>query len=216
MREQSIWNDEREEQFKKLVIAVSEAEETLKKGGIKLNDAIKLAKNTRRNRQALQILLSARSVADSNTAEGQAENARFQRLLSLCLVYKNDGKPVYNNLEDLLNEEDETKLKVSAQAFDILGKLIYRLDDQLESKLPENVFLKEWNLIDEKLLYVNDKGELVDELGRRIDEEGRLVNDKGELIDSDGHKITEEGELIIEESKPFLDDDGNPVTPPKR
>ncbi len=225
MQEQNIWTQERQDRLVKLAKDIGDAEKKLKVGGIKLKEAIDLAKQTRINRDELQILLSERSAADSNTAEGQAENAKFQKLLTLCLVYKNDtvvingkteAKPVFNTIEDLIDidPDDKDKLNIANQGFDILGKLMYKLDDQFEAKLPENAFLKEWGVIDEKLRFINKKGELVDELGRRVDDKGRLINDKGELIDGNKNKITEEGELIVEDAKPFLDENDNPIVPP--
>lgn len=131
-----------------------------------------------------------------------------------CLVYRDSGEKVYSNIDELLNEEDQTKIEVSNKAFDILGKIVYNLDDKYEHKLPENEFLKEWKLVDDKLRYINDKGQLIDDFNRRINEDGYLIDDNGNLIDASGNKIDENGELVVEVKQPFLDEDGNPVTPP--
>lgn len=214
MREQNIWTPEREKMVVKLAADVTHGEDKIKKGGIKLSEAIKIAKDVRKSRELLQLALSQRAASESSTAEGQAENAKFQRLLVECLVYRDSGEKVYSNIDELLNEEDQTKIEVSNKAFDILGKIVYNLDDKYEHKLPENEFLKEWKLVDDKLRYINDKGQLIDDFNRRINEDGYLIDDNGNLIDASGNKIDENGELVVEVKQPFLDEDGNPVTPP--
>lgn len=216
MREQNIWNEERTKMVTKLAEDITAGEDQLRKGGIKLSEATKIAKEVRKNRALIQFALAQRTAAESSTAEGQAENARFQRLLVECLVYREDGKAVYSNIEELLNEENEERLEVSNKGFDILGKIVYNLDDTYEHRLPENAFLKKFNLVDDKLRYINAKGQLIDDIGRRINEDGLLIDDDGNLIDVSGNKITEEGELVVaeEDVKPFLDEEGNPVIPP--
>jgi hypothetical protein len=216
MKESKIWSEEKEAQFVKLAKSITEDEDKLRAGGIKLKEATSIAKRLKANRKSIQDFLSQRSIADSNTAEGQAENARFQRLLTLCLVYKDDGRQVFNTLEELLDDRDEDKNQIAIQAFEILGKLLYKLDDSFEAKLPENQFLRDWNLIDDKLRFINEKGQLVDENGKLINEEGNWINDKGELVDFNGDRITEDGYKVIDEPKPFLDDDGNPIEKPKK
>jgi len=216
MREQNSWSEEKAKQVAELAEQITDSEDKIKRGGIKLSAAIDLAKQTRKNRELLQILLAAKTAAESNCAEGQAENARFNRLLTLCFVQRPDGVPVYKDVDALLNEGDQDRSEAAGKAFDILGKLLYRLDDKFEQKLPENVFLKQWNLIDDKLRYVNEKGQLIDEFNRRINEDGFLVNDDGDIVDVKGNKITQEGHLIVDDPKPFLDENGNPVSPPNK
>lgn len=214
--EQKIWTEEKAENFVTLAKAIDEAEKKLATGGMSLKDAVKLAKKTRDDRAEMQAMLVERSSVDSNTAEGQAENARFQRLLIDCLVYKDSGDAVFPNVEALLGEQDEEKLEIANKGFEILGQILYKLDDKFELNLPENKFLREWNLMDDKLRYLNDKGELVDSSGRRINEEGQLINEHGQLVDGKGDLIDEKGEFIPKEVKPFVDEDGNPLTPPRK
>jgi len=215
MQEQKVWSEERANKIVKISNSLSENEKKLAKGGIKLSEAVKIAKQMKRDRAEFQILATERAISDSNTAEGQAENARFQRLLTACLVYKSNGTPVYNSVETLLNEADETKVKVTNQAFEILGKMLYKLDDSFEVKLPENVFLKNWKMVDDKGRLIDEKGRLVNEDGHLINEEGRLINENGEFVDIEGNLITEEGDLKFDTPPVFFDDDGNPLTPPQ-
>lgn len=214
--EQKIWSEEKANNFINLAKSIDEAEKKLASGGISLKDATKLAKKTREERAEMQAMLMERTSVDSNTAEGQAESARFQRLLVDCLVYKDSGETVFTNVESLLGEQDEEKLEVANKGFDILSQILYKLDDKLELNLPENKFLREWNLMDDKLRYLNEKGQPVDAQGRRINDEGLLINDEGQLVDGKGDLIDEKGDFIPKEVKPFLSDDGEPLTPPRK
>lgn len=214
MQEQKIWSDDKAKRFTEVLTSINEQEKKIGSGGMKLKDAVSLAKELRGHRAKLQAFLSERGSADSSTAEGQAENARFQRLLVACLVYKKDNKSVFTNVEDLLNETDWHKVEVSTKAFDILGQLYYKIDDKYEKNLPENKFLRQWNLMNDSLQYLNEKGEAVNEEGKRINKDGHLINDNNELIDYKGNVVDNNGELVTKPA-PFLDDDGNPITAPR-
>lgn len=219
MIDQKIWDEAKTERFFKLAEIIAESEKTLKKGGISLKQAVETAKQMKLDRAELQEMIAERSTIESSTAEGQAENARFQKLLTVCLVYKDgegSGNPVFNSVDELLNEQNEDRLEIAAKGFDILGQILYKLDDKFEANLPENKFLREWNLMDDKLRFLNEKGELVDFAGRRIDDQGRLINDDGKLVDAKGDLLNEDGEFVPVEVKPFLDESGNPLTPPRK
>lgn len=217
MMDQKIWDQKKTDRFFELADLVADAEKTLKKGGIPLKKAVDIAKKMKLDREELQEMIAERSTIESSTAEGQAENARFQKLLTICLVYKEgEGKPVFSTVDELLNEQSEERLEVAAKGFDILGQILYKLDDKYEANLPENKFLREWNLMDDKLRFLNEKGHFVDFHGRRIDEKGRLINDEGKLIDGKGDFLNEEGEFVPLEVKPFVDEEGNPITPPRK
>lgn len=216
MNDQKIWSEARQERIKKLAKDINDADIKLSKGGIKLNEAIKLAIQMKKDRKDFEELATELSTSDSNTAEGQAENARFQRLLSLCLVYKSNGQPVFDSVDSLLNEKDEDKVEILSKAFDILGKLLYKLDDTYESNYPENRFLKEWGRLDDKLRLRDEKGRLINEDNQLIDEKGRLINEAGELINYNNDIVDDEGNVKITKVAVFLDDDGNPIEPPKK
>lgn len=221
MREQNLWGDEKQAELEKLGAEVNKGELRLKKGGFKFNEARELALEMRTNRFKIASLLSARNSLDTHSAEGQAEDAKFKKLLQLCLVYNDTGKPVYKDVKTLLDskdvvvpeKEDDKDLRISAKAYDELANMYYGLDPDFDSKLPENKWLKEWNQVDDKYRLINKDGHLIDVSGRLINEDGRLVNEKGELIDGEGNHVDKDGEFVVEK-QPFLDEDGNPITPP--
>lgn len=215
MVRRGIWSEEKQKELHELAQAITEAEKKLASGNMKLTEAKELAMKLKFDRVRIQILLTERASSDASTAEGQAENARFQRLLTLCLVYKdgdNDGKSVFKTVDELLNVPEGDLAEAAQQGFDKLSDMVYKVDEKYEQKLPENEFLKEWGWMDDKLRLLNKEGKVVDSLGRLINDEGQLVNENGELIDAKGNRIDKEGNYVVEKL-PFLDDEGNPVTP---
>lgn len=207
MREQNLWDDAKEAEYKKLVEKINSSERRIKSGGIKLSEAKEIALQMRRDRSELRSLTSERSSLDSNTAEGQADNAQFNYWVSACVVYSDTGKAYFASYEDYLNRDNDP---VTGQAASNLALMLYNLDPDYEKKLPENEFLKKYKFVDENLHLVNKDGKLVDSQGRLVNKDGRYINENGDLIDIDGNRVDENGDYIVEFS-PFLDDDGKPV-----
>lgn len=207
LREQGLWDEAKERKMNTIQQQIFDNEQILAKGGINLNSAKTVALEIRELRQELRELISSRTSLDSNTAEGQADNARFNYLVSCCLVYADNNKCYFENYENYLNKSADP---IAIKAAQVLASRLYGLDDNYESNLAENKFLKQYNFVDENLRLVNKDGHLVDEDGRLIDESGRFVNEKGEYVDKDGKLVDDNGDYVCE-FKPFLDEDGNPI-----
>jgi hypothetical protein len=205
MRQRKLWDDEKQKERDNLLAKLLEGEKKLATGKIKLSEARKIALEMRGNRWRLVLLNRDRNELDGNTAEAQAENARFNALVSMCTVYAKDGKPYYESYEDYLGREDDPVALPAASHF---GRLYWGVDDEAEKKLPENKFLLKYKMCDEKMRLVDQKGRWVDEQGKLLDEQGRLINDKGELVDFEGNLITEEGEYKVDFKE--FDNDWNP------
>ena len=207
MREQNLWDDTKEAQYKQLVEKINSNERKIKSGGIKLSEAKEIALQMRKDRVELRSLTSERSGLDNNTAEGQADNAQFNYWVSACTVYSDTGKPYFNSYEDYVNRDDDP---VTGKAASSLALMLYNLDPDYEKKLPENEFLKKYKFVDDELHLVDKNGRRVDIEGRLVNKDGRYINESGELIDIDGNRVDENGEYVLNFS-PFLDDDGKPV-----
>jgi len=205
--DQGVWSAEKQAQHDTLIESINENEQTLARGGIKLSDAKRIALEMRVKRWRLRELISERTEYESNTAEGQAENARFNYLVSACTVYNDTGQEVYSGVEDYLERSGEL---FSLEAARVFANMMYGLEDDYEDTLPENKFLKEYNFVNEDLRLVNDDGELVDAEGKRIDKNGRYIDEEGNFVDREGSRVNEDGDYIVE-AKPFLDDSGKPV-----
>lgn len=207
MKEQSLWDDKKQQEVSELGRKINEKEQVLAKGGIKLSEAKKTALELKKLRVELRELISKRMELDVHTAEGQADNARFNYWVSTCLVYNDTKKPVFSSLDEYLNNSSKDYASLGASK---LAELLYNLNSNFEDTLEENQFLKEFKFVDDKGRLINKDGHLVDEEGRLIDEEGYYVNEEGKRVDIDGNPIDEEGNYAFER-QPFLDDDGNPV-----
>lgn len=204
MREQGLWNDNKEKELKELNKNINDGERKLAKGGaggFKKNEAKELAINMKRWRARQVDLLSSRRSLDEYTAEGQAENTRFDYLVSVC-VFNEDEQQTFNGLEDYRNRSTEQYAIIAATT---LATMLYNFDDKYDHNLPENKFLRTYKFTDEKNRLINKDGHLVDETGKLVNEEGRYVNEKEELVDINGNKVDKDGNPI-EEFVPFDED----------
>jgi hypothetical protein len=207
LQDQGLWNAEKQQEYSNLQKELLEGERKLAKGGFALTDAKKLAIRMREVRNKIRELISVRTSLDNHSAEGQADNSRFNYLVSACVVYKDSDKKYFESLEDYINRIDDPVALAGAQK---LANMIYGLDNNFEKNLPENKFLKKYRFVNDDLRFIDKKGRTVDSEGRLVDEQGRYINDLGEFVDRDGNRVDADGEYVVD-SQPFLDDNGNPV-----
>ena len=207
LREQGIWDDEKEENLVELQNEIIKAERVLAKGGISLNKAKNIAIDMKNTRDKIRELLLDKNSLDSNSAEGQADNTRFNYLVTVCTVYKDTEKPYFKDMDEYLEKNTDP---VAIKGAQVLANMLYGLKDDYEQDLAENKFLKKYKFVDEKLRFINKEGHLVDEDGRLVDEEGRFIDENGEYVDKFGYPIDKDGNYVVE-FEPFLDDDGKPV-----
>tara|TARA_B100001094_G_scaffold327522_1_gene385944 strand:- start:162 stop:1046 length:885 start_codon:yes stop_codon:yes gene_type:complete len=207
LESQGLWNDEKQAQFTLLQKQIADGEKRLQKGGFSLNEAKDLAVKIKGFRDEIRDLISVRTSLDNHSAEGQADNARFNYLVSACVVYNDTKEKVFTNLADYIDRSSEP---VAIEGAQILANMLYGLDNNYETNLPENKFLKKYKFVDEELRFVDKKGRLIDGEGRLIDEDSRYIDEAGNFVDKYGTKLKDDGEYDIE-SKPFLDEDGTPI-----
>ena len=213
MERQGLWDKEKEKQYNDIIAKLNKAEIQLNKGGIKLAEAREIAIEMRKTRLELQQLIAEKNAMDVNTAQGQAEQARFNKLLVSCLVYSNDEKPFYDDVSDYLQKQSIGSDGVGYIAAEKFGNVYFGLDSDYENGLPENMFLKKWQFIDTDLQLINKEGHAIDQDGRLIDALGRFIDAEGNYVDRDGNPLNEEGSYDFK-SQPFLDDEGNPLSDP--
>ena len=207
MKEQKLWNDKQEQQYQTIQKKLLDNERVLAKGGIPLSQAKTYAIEMQKLREELKELITEKTTLDSHTAEGQADNAKFNFLVSACVVYKETNQPFFEGYEDYLKRAVEPAAIIGAQK---LANMLYGLDDDFEKNLPENKFLYEYKFIDDNLRPINSDGRLVDHEGRLIDEYGRFIDKDGNRVDIDGNPLDDEESYKLEFS-PFLDDNGKPI-----
>lgn len=207
LSDQGLWDDEKQAKFTGLQKELSDGEKRLAKGGFGLNEAKDLAVRMKVIRDEIRDLISVRTSLDNHSAEGQADNNRFNYLVSACVVYNDTKQPYFKDMEDYLNRATE---EVALKGAQILANMMYGLDNDYEKNLPENKFLKKYKFVDDNLRLVDKKGRFIDSEGRLVDENGRFINDSGEFVDKFGNLVDSQGDFIVEQ-EPFLDENGQPV-----
>ncbi len=210
MEKRGIWDKEKQEKEKKITKAITDLELKLYRGENgkrpSLSRGKELAIQMRQKRVELLTLITERNSLQENTAEALADNAKFDYLVAHC-TYKEDGETLFfDGLEDYNNNAEND---IAFAAGSALGELMYNLDSDFEMNLPENKFLKKFNLIDEKGNLCDSDGNSVDVDGRLVDEDGYYVDDSGQRVDKDGVPLTEDGAYEIVD---YVDD----LTPKKK
>ena len=229
MLKQGLWDDEKQTQHDKLLEDINGREDALKGGGIRLSDAKKIALELRDLRIKFRDLIAERNALDANSAEGQADNARFAELVRLCILHPETIQVYFPSQADYDAQADQPwVLEASSE----LANMLYGLDPDYDNQLEENKFLKEFNFVNDDFKFINEDGHLVDSEGRLVNEDGRyvayrtekaqknqdveqryFVNKKGEeLVERETEDgATEWVKADLKERKPFLDDDDNPI-----
>lgn len=211
--EQGIWSDVKQKQYDDFIKKINEKELLLKKGGIPLKKAKAIALELKRLRLEFRELISERTSYDNNTAEGTADNARFDYLVSVCVLDPSNKQPVFKDLDDYNNRgSEEWAIKAASE----LANFLYNLDPNYEKSLPENTFLSKFKFTNSDGKLVNKEGHLI-----AIDEDGveRLIDQDGYYVayteDGVQYNVNRSGEKIERDAdivkQPFLDDDGNDI-----
>lgn len=222
MREQKLWDDNKQKQYDDLIEQISEMEESLQKGGIRLSLAKEIALDLRKKRDKFRTLIAERNALDAASAEGQADNARFEELVRLCTMKPETNARWFSDQKDYDASANQPWVVTAAEK---LGNAMYGLDPNYEKNLEENKFLQEFKYVDNELRFINEDGHTVDSEGRLTNEDGRYIayeNDEdykarknSYFVNKDGEKVVEKGDEWVKESiaerSPFLDEDDNPI-----
>lgn len=208
MRKQGLWDDDKQDEYDEILRKFKDCEFKLARGKMHKDEGKKLALEMRKLRREMTGMLANRNNLDSHTAESQADNVRFNYLVSCSVVYNTSGKVVFSSLEDYLSQSNQDWVFNAANN---LSTLLYDLDDDFESKLPENAFLIKFKYVDEKLRLVDKDGNYIDEEGKRVDKDGNYLDSNGNFLDKFGNPIDSNGKYVIEDAGDFWDDNGSPV-----
>jgi hypothetical protein len=219
MRDQGIWDDDKESLSAKLIDEIQQKIDILEEGGISLTEAKEIAVDVRRKRMEFRDLIGARQTMESNTVEGQADNARFNCMVTLCIVHPETNQRIFPNIDAYDKDAVEPW---AIEAAGELANLLYGLDKDYDKGLEENKFLSEYDLCDEDLHLINENGHKVDVDGKLVDDVGRYVayrtpkaeKEKDEkkryFVNKDGQEVDSEGKRMLEK-KPFLDENGKAI-----
>lgn len=209
--EQGLWDEKKETKYRALLEKIRDLEGIIGGGGISLKTAKEVAIDIRKNRNQLQELVSDRNSYEANSAEGQSDNEKFNYLITCCCLKGDKTTRIWNTMEEYDN--DATK-PWAVECASKLASMLYGLDPDYEKNLPENKFLLDYKFANKEYDLVNKDGHLVDIENRLIDEEGFYIK----YIDGIKIRITKDGKELDQnnkikmEFKPFLDEDGEPIT----
>jgi hypothetical protein len=194
LKEQSIWDDDKEKKVVELSNAIRALEKQLPKltkTSLIRDKCLELSNLRSKQLEAL----AARRRHDEFTAEAQAENSYFDFLVSECTLNEK-GDRVFKDLDDYYARANE---QVAADAATELSNLLYGLNKDWQSSLPEFKFLKKHGLIDDLGRLVNKKGDFVTKDWQKVNDKGQLINDDGHPVDIDGNLVDDDGNIIVEE-----------------
>jgi len=186
MREQGAWDDEKESEYQDYIKKISDLEYRLSSGKMKISEGKNLAIELSKCRREFRDLISERNTMDSNTAEGQADNARFNALVCTCVFDYDTQKPVYSSIDDYHKRGSEDLSISLASKF---ANFLYGIDENYDDNLVENKFLKRFKLIDEDGRFLDKEGNYVDVDGNRVDKDGYRLDADGVRVDLNGHKL---------------------------
>lgn len=189
--ERGIWNETKESEHTSLIEEIQKLEKRLFIGDesigkkVKISEGQKIAIEMRKLRGRLRELIAERISMEENTAEALSDNARFDYFVAECSFYEN-GNRIFSSIEDY-NQKSSDEIAFAAAG--ALAEILYQVDSKFEETLPENIWLKDFNLVNKDLSLVNKEGKLVD-----LD--GRIINENGEYIDSEGRRTDKWGNLL--------------------
>ena len=167
---QGIWSAEKQSELDKIDEQIRTNLIKLKSGGIKLAEARDLAIDTRIARLNRSLLLAEKNEHDEFTADAQSEAVKFDYLCSVC-IKNEEGQLVFSDVDDFRDRSNEPFIEVATSK---LASMIYGLEENWESNLPENKFLTHYNFIDEKLQeyeFLITPIDMIEEIREFVDEE---------------------------------------------
>lgn len=210
IKSNGIWGSEQEAEFARLNQEINKRVTFIAKGNCKLSEAKQAALEVWDLRRELNSLLAKRIEYDEMTAEGIAENAKFDYLVSVCTVYNSNGERYFKDVDDYLDKAANNEPVAVLAPYKIMN-IIYGNNSDIESSLPENKFLRKWKYVDQDLRLINKDGHYIDREGKLVNKDGRYVDENDNFVDKEGNKREVNGNLSVEDAQ-FLDDDGNPIT----
>jgi len=214
MEKRGIWNKEKSTQEEDISTQIQGLERNLFRGEggkkPKVSEGKDIAIQMKDLRVKLRELIGERLALEENTAEALSDNVRFDYFVAMCSFYKDTNQKVYTNLEDYNQRSSD---EVAFAAASMLGDILYNLDTSFEENLPENRWLKGFDLINQDFGLVNTEGDLVDRGGKKINDLGHYLDGDDNRIDVDGFPLNDDGSYVMVD---YENDLGTEKSKPKR
>lgn len=177
LRKKNLWDEDKQKELDEIDKNLNECEDMLpdekgkvKQKGVTLSKAREAAIKMRINRIKRVTLLSDFTKLKSNTIEGLSDNAKFNYLVSQCIVHADTKKPYFESLQHYIERaEDQDAIKAASE----FATLYYNFDPDFDKNLPENRFLLKYKMCrDGDLSLIDKQGNLVDVFGNKVNEDG--------------------------------------------
>ena len=200
MIDRGIWNENKESEHNSIIEEIQRLEKKLFIGDettgkkVKISEGQKIAIEMRKLRVKLRELIAEKISMEENTAEALSDNAKFDYFVADCSFYEN-GQKIFSSIEDY-NQKSSDEIAFAAAS--ALAEILYQIDSNFEDYLPENVWLKDFNLVNKDLSLVNKDGQLVDLEGRRINESGEYIDEQGRRVDKYGNLLNPDGTYVLQ------------------
>jgi hypothetical protein len=216
MEKRGIWDKEKSTKEDGITKQIQELEKNLFRGEKgkkpKVSEGKDIAIEMKDLRARLRELIGERLALEENTAESLSDNVRFDYFVAMCTFYKDTNEKVYISMEDYNNRSSDA---VAFAAASMLGDILYNLDPSFEENLPENRWLRGFDLINQDFGLVNTEGDLVDRRGNKINDLGHYLDDNDNRVDVDGIPLNDDGSYVMVEYENDLGT-GKPKPKPKR
>lgn len=173
LKERGLWDSEKEMMISSRREEIERKLKLLEKKGIKISEAIKLAKEVSALRFEVFALNSYKNQYNFLTADHHADAAKFSYLLCECLVYNDTGKRVFNSYEEML---DSNNKELFDKASEIMSNIVYGDVSEYIKDLPESKFLEKYKKYDPDAVEKPVETEEVEDT-KFLDDEGNPIDE---------------------------------------
>lgn len=139
LEEQGIWSESKDKRLTILYLLLKKNENKLKNKDQSEADAQKYAMEMRELRRELNDLSEIQTSFSGKTAEGQADEVRYNYYIVQCVIDKETNKPYYQNIQDFIQRSGSDFAQTGSRIF---GCMLHDVDPDYEEKLPEEMFFK--------------------------------------------------------------------------
>lgn len=194
MRESGLWTEKDEKELQEAHNYILDALGKLKKGGTKLTEGRQLAISIMDKRREIFNLNRKFNFLDNATIESVAENEKNDYLVYAGTEYADTNERYWNSFEDMKGDKLSTAYDKAAN---VAVTVLYNVNTDFESDLPESKWLKKYNFVDKDLNFIDRN------TGKRVDRDGKPVEELEKELNQRVYN------LLVDVSEPeneFIDD----------
>ena len=139
LEEQGLWSESKDKRITTLFLLIKKYENKLADKKQSEEEAQAHAIKVREFRKELNELSEVQSSFSNQTAEGQADDERYNYYCTQCILDKTTNKPYYTDTKDFIKRSGSDFGNEGVQLF---GYMLHNVDVNYQEKLPEEIFFK--------------------------------------------------------------------------